>query len=425
MIRGATALGGLGTPALIVAWGAAVWWLMATLYPESGLRRGRQPIRIALFALIASALVPLGLANRTALVAADSRAADRGLLYLIATAGIALLIADGIHTLERLEVLLRRIVLAASLIAIVGLAEYESKHNFIPTIFDRIPFLSQSRAVDFAGAASDFTSIRRVSGTAIHPIEFGVVLAMALPLAAHFALVDRDNRGWRRWWKPVVILMAELTAQSRSGILVIIVASLVLLPAWPRAVRRRLYLLAVPALLAGKVIFPGLIGTIRNSFLGVKQDSSYQFRVARYPKIFHFISQRPLFGRGFQTFDAHTFFPVDNQYLMSLIETGIIGTLIFAAMLGTAIALVASARRYAATPEQRLLATALLASVSGVTVAFATFDFFSFAMATGTFFLLIGCSGAMWRIMREQPPREPAPREPAVPTAQPDQQLLH
>ena len=153
-----------------------------------------------------------------------------------------------------------------------------------------------------------------------------------------------------------MIVMAELMAQSRSGILVIAVATLVLLPAWPRAVRRRIYIGSVPALIAARVVFPGLLGTIQGLFLGYRSDPSYQFRVAWYPKIFHYISDHPFFGRGFQTFDAKTFFPVDNQFLMSLIETGIIGTLIFVALLVTAITLAAKSAKWATSENERLLA---------------------------------------------------------------------
>ena len=91
---------------------------------------------------------------------------------------------------------------------------------------------------------------------------------------------------------------------------------------------------------------------------------------------------------------------------MSLIETGIIGLLVFIAALGTGITLANQARRWALTDEERLLAQALLAAVAGVTAAFATFDFFSFQIATGTFFLLLGACGAVWRILRARGARE-------------------
>src|SRR4051812_23712306 len=57
------AFGGLGAPAIFVAWGALAWWFFATVYPSSGLNRGLQPIRLAIFAFLASLLLSFGFAN--------------------------------------------------------------------------------------------------------------------------------------------------------------------------------------------------------------------------------------------------------------------------------------------------------------------------------------------------------------------------
>lgn len=396
-------LGGLGAPAIIVAFGGLAWWIFATLYPGSGLHRGLQPIRWALFALVASILVSLAMANRGSIPGDQARLADRGVLLILAMAGIALLIADGMDSLERLQVLLQRIVTAVACISVVGIIEYETTNNFVASVFNKIPLLSPTMVVPFADFRAELnSSTRRVSGTAIHPIEFAVVLAMALPLAAHYALTDEVRHGWRRWWKVAVIFVAQPLAQSRSGIIAIAVAAVILLPAWPRAVRQKLYVWAIPAAIAGRVLFPGLLGTVRNLFLNYKNDPSYKDRIARYPKIFRFIHQHPWFGRGFQTFDAKTFFATDNQYLMSLIETGIIGTLVLIALFVTAVVLATSTKKWAQSEHERMLAQALLASTAGVAVSFATWDVFAYIMATGMIFLLLGSAGALWRLQRER-----------------------
>src|SRR5689334_748704 len=85
-------LGGLGAPAAIFALGAFAWWFLATLYPGSGLHRGPQPIRIAMFVFIASITASLAIANRGEFPADQVRLGDRGLLLAFALAGIALLI---------------------------------------------------------------------------------------------------------------------------------------------------------------------------------------------------------------------------------------------------------------------------------------------------------------------------------------------
>jgi O-antigen ligase len=396
-------LGGLGAPAVLFGWAAFAWWAVAWMFPGSGVNTERQPIRIAMFAVFATILISYAVSNQGPVPPAQARAADRGILYMLAMLGICLLVADGVDTFARLRTLLERLVLAAGLIAVLGIIQYELKLDFVTSVFDTLsPLLSRTGQVAFAGGDNSFTSIRRVAGTAVHPIEFAVVLAMALPLAAHFALLDRVRTGWRRWWKIFAIAIAELMAQSRSGIFSAFIAFLILVPAWPVFIRRKLYRWAIPAVLAARLAFPGLIGTIRNLFLGFQSDPSYKSRTEDYAKIPDLVKHHPWFGRGFQTFLPKDFFYLDNQFLMSLIETGFIGLLVFIAALATGITLANQARRWAITDEERLLAQALLAGVAGVTAAFATFDFFSFQIATGTFFLLLGSCGAIWRILRAQ-----------------------
>ncbi len=397
-------LGGLGAPAILFGWAGFVWWAISWTFPGSGVHTERQPVRIAMFAMLATILVSFGTANRAPLAGDQARAADRGILFVLAMMGICFLVADGIDSFAELRKLLERLVLAAAWIAVVGILQYELKVDFVPSVFDSLsPLLSRtSQAVYFARGDSAFASIPRVAGTAVHPIEFAVVLAMVLPIAAHFALLDRVRTGWRRWWKVIVITIAELLAQSRSGMLSTFIAFAILVPAWPVFVRRKMYKWAIPSVLVARVAFPGLIGTIRNLFLGFQSDPSYKSRTEDYAKIPALVKEHPWFGRGFQTFLPKKFFYLDNQFLMSLIETGIIGLLAFIGALVTGITLANQARRWALTDEQRLLAQALLASVAGTTAAFATFDFFSFQIATGTFFLLLGACGAVWRVLRAE-----------------------
>ena len=44
------------------------------------------------------------------------------------------------------------------------------------------------------------------------------------------------------------------------------------------------------------------------------------------------------------------------------------------------------------------MAQALAATIAAGFVTFAMYDFFGFALGTGLFFLVLGCTGALWRI---------------------------
>jgi len=85
-----------------------------------------------------------------------------------------------------------------------------------------------------------------------------------------------------------------------------------------------------------------------------------------------------------------------------------------------------NARRRSSDPEPRHLAQCLAASVAVPTVSFATLDALSFAIAAGLTFLMLGCVGALWRLVRTEaalpgngprpPGSEPHPPHPQAPT---------
>jgi O-antigen ligase len=111
-----------------------------------------------------------------------------------------------------------------------------------------------------------------------------------------------------------------------------------------------------------------------------------------------FIAHHPWFGQGFQTFFPQTYFFVDNQYLTSLIETGVVGALALLTLFVTGWLTARSARLAAVDAQTRDLAQCLAASVAAAAVSFGTFDGLEFSIAPGLCFLLLGCVGAAWRL---------------------------
>jgi hypothetical protein len=394
-------LGSIGTPAVLIGWLAFAWWTVSRILPGSGLDRRGQPIRYALFFFVVCVALSFAIANLEPMVGDQSTSAVRALLMVFSLVGITLLIADGIVTFDRLRVLLRRLVDVGAFLAIVGVFEYVTKANFVTTFFEFIPGLSQNSDVAFAGP-NEFSSIVRVSGTAVHPIEFGVVLAMIVPIAFVFAFMDREKTGFARWWKVGIIAMGEPMAQSRSGILALVVGAIVLLPALPRTTRRSMLKWSPAFIVSMRLVFPGLIGTIFSLFANFQNDPNFTSRTADYKQVGKFIAAQPVFGRGFGTFLPKDFFFLDNQYILSTIETGYVGLVFTVALLLTGVSLAFQARRWALTDERRLIAQALLASLVGAALAFATFDFLSFQMASGTLFVLMGAAAAAWRILRRE-----------------------
>lgn len=337
-------------------------------------------------------------ANRHSMPTLELNAADRGLIMMSGWLGVLLVAADGIGSMDRLKTLLRRIVIGATAMAALGMTQFftgldAAKYIVIPGLTAHQPFsdlLSRSH-------------LNRPSATALHPIEFGAVLAMIFPLAIHQARFAPPGLRLRRWLQVALIGMTLPMTVSRSAILGIVACGIVILPTWPKRDRRLAYLVALVSFVMMWGMIPGLLGTLRNLFLQVGSDSSSTSRTGAFSTAAPFIAQHPWFGRGFGTFLPQTYFFFDDQYLGSLVETGVIGLLALLALLATGWFAARAARRVTVDPEIRHLAQCLAASVVVATVAYATFDALSYTMAAGLTFLLLGCVGAAWRLTRSKP----------------------
>jgi hypothetical protein len=324
--------------------------------------------------------------------------ATRGLIEVFAVGGVALIASEGIRSRERLNVLLQRVVYGAGFMALAGDVEAMTKFSLAQHLkFPGLKINSRIIGERARGAGGLF----RVAGTATHYIEFGVVLGMLLPLAIHYAIFS-PTRGRRHFnWMITVLMAAGVPfAVSRSAAAACFVAVFILACCWTW--RARVNALVIAAILAVgmKVAKPGLIGTIRSLFTHAKSDPSISGRTTDYGPSFTFISQRPWFGRGAGTFIPTRYRILDNQVLLTTIESGIVGLIAFIGLFLGGAAVAHRVGKFSPDPETRHLAYALLGVfVAGFLASF-TFDSFSFPMFTMVVFLILGVAGALWRLDR-------------------------
>jgi hypothetical protein len=153
------------------------------------------------------------------------------------------------------------------------------------------------------------------------------------------------------------------------------------------------------AAVALKLMVPGLLGTLKSLFANASNDPSTQGRTDDYAAAGYYIDRAPFFGRGISTFIPELYRVLDNAYLGWLIEAGVVGLLV---MLGFFLSVVGvafhSRLRARGDEETRDLGAALAAGMLSTLVALATFDGLGFAMCAGLLFLLIGATGALWRL---------------------------
>lgn len=403
-------LGAAGTPATMLGLVAFVWWIYGRVVPGSGLARGRQPVRtaLAIFAIAAIVSYILSFTGRF-LLGNEVNNADRTLIGFVSTAGIVLLCADGISSIARLNTLLRWLFGLSGLLAFFGLIQFFTGFD-IATVMS-FPGLTENFDINDNLARSIFN---RISVTAVHPIEFGVFLATMWPLAIHYALwsATRPQRAVR-WVGVAMISVALMMTLSRSAILGVGIAGIIIIAPWSWRRRANAMALVILFTISMRLFVPGLVGTLRGLFLEIQGDSSFTARTDRLPAAFGLIHDSPWFGRGVGTLLPENLYPVlplDNQLLATTIEMGIVGLVALVLVFVIGFATARGARRRAADRETKELGQALAASLAACFVSFVTFDAVSFPMVMGGLAFVLGSAGTLWRLTGEAQRQRASPR---------------
>jgi O-antigen ligase len=191
-------------------------------------------------------------------------------------------------------------------------------------------------------------------------------------------------------------------------------AAIALFIGW--SARRRVWMVVacVGFLAAIKVLSPDLLHTFRSLFQNADQDTSVQWRTHDYATAKELISQHLWLGRGTGTWYAPKHEVFDNQYLLTLVDSGVFGLATFIGISVAGVYAAVRVRRLSATPlhsttpgSDRDLALALFASLAVVFPTYATFDFAAFPHVSATAFLLAGISGALLRVVRAEATAQP------------------
>ncbi len=390
-------LGSAGAPSTILAIAMLFLWAWFQIHRDRPLFgfAGFQWVRAAMLGWLIIMLIVYAHAMSSPIPSDEVSPADSGLLKLVGWAGVILVANDSIPSLERHRTVVRRLVIGVGIIAVFGLFQAATKQLWIDSL--RIPGLTAGTA-DWSLAGRN--GLARPSGTSTHPIEYGVVLTMVLPLVIVYALKSPTRR-WLYRALLCVVTFAVFLSISRSALLCAVVGFVVLATSWSVAARLRAVLFAAAIAAVVYVTVPGVLGTITSLFTGASEDSSIASRTNSFDLAEQFISTSPLLGRGFGTF-LPKYWILDNGYLGLLIEGGILALAGLLALIVTAAFAGRRARRLAVNEFDRDLAQALVASIAAGACGLGFFDTFAFPQSAGTFFLLVGMAGATLRLTRAE-----------------------
>jgi O-antigen ligase len=375
---------------LLVAWGTS-------LLIDPRVRLRRTPFDIPL-GLIVAAVFASVLAN-PARVSSLGSYVVKSLTFFLSFVLLFCLIVSVVRSERHVAVLVRVLVLGGALLGAAAMVERRTSYNVFDHLQGVVPVLR------FEGDPG--TELRagrlRVTGSAQHPIALGAAFVMLLPLAVYLMKSSR----WRGWWALAagLIFLGTLATSSRTAIVMLIVVGLVFL--WLRPVEtRRLWPLLLPMVVVVHLTLPGAIGTIRGAFfpqggLLAEQSTVVQGnqelangRLADLSPSLQEWSRHPLLGEGFGT--RVTGFTesfinaaiLDDQWLVTLLETGILGLAAWLFLLVRAVRRLGREAKADPSPRGWLMA-ALAASIASFGVGMVTFDAFSFIQVTFLFWILL------------------------------------
>lgn len=383
----------LGRPSLIVGFLLFFWWVVTRFSPGLAMQ-GPQPIRWAFFGWFAVLMVGYAVGFLRGLTSMEANAADRTMLYFCVFGGAVLTASDGLQNWVRLRSLLKALVGTATFVAAFGVIEYVMNRDLSYMLL--IPGLQEKGWIP---TLEDRGAGARVASTTGHYIELAAYLAVVLPFALHFAVFARRPRD-----RVVAILCSIVIAAgiastiSRTGIVSVVIMFLALVPVWTWRMRYNIGIVIAGVVVAGMGVKPSLFNTLFHLFDNPTQNSSISVRYERYPMAFKFISERPWLGRGTGTWVPPQYQVMDNQWLDTLLNNGIVGAVAYAALHITAITLAARALKRSDAPEVRHLCAALISTQFMGLIVAATFDSLAYLTYATTLGLTIGLCGTVWRL---------------------------
>jgi O-antigen ligase len=378
-------------------------WI-ASLLVDSRTRIRRTGFEGPIALIVGAVLVSLA-ANPGRVAGAPS--VNKSLMFFMSYILVFFLIVSTVRRIDEVDFLAKTLVASGAVVAVFAVIEARTGFNVFNHLSRVIPLLHGG---EIAGA--EFTRVGtgrlRVFGSAEHPIALSAALVMLTPLALYLGRRYRQ----RRWWAcALVLIVACASTVSRTGIVMFLAVAVVFVILRPREARR-FWPAIIPALLVIHVALPGTLGSIKNSFAppgGLVKEQTDQAvgsgRLASLGPGLHEWKQQPLFGEGYATRLAPSSSPqggpqggqqgfiLDDQWLSTLIETGVVGFFAWLWFFGRAIR--RFGREAKEDSDRGWLLTSIVASIAAYAVGMLTYDSFGFAQVTFLLFILVALGASL------------------------------
>jgi O-antigen ligase len=379
---------------VVVALLVAGWIASLLVDPAVRLRRSGLELPIVLVGITTVASV---LANPQRVNALQPTVL-KSLTFLLSFVLVFYLVVSVVRAPAVIGAVVKTLVAGGAVVAVLAIVEARTGATLFTRLDAILPFLTPDPSfqpeIDRGGAMRAF-------GPAEHPIALGAALAMLVPFAVYLVRTASP-----RWYVALVPLAAGvLSTVSRTSVIMLFVIGIVFLALRPRETRR-LWPVLVPLLVVTQLALPGTLGSLKQAFLpegGLIQEQrgsagscTSAGRIADLGPTLAEVGKKPLLGHGYgtrmTTGEEANACILDNQWLGTLLDVGVLGALAWLGLFLTVIRRWGGAARDHS--DNGWLLVAATAAVTAYAVAMFTFDAFSFIQVTLLLFVVLGIGAA-------------------------------
>jgi O-antigen ligase len=311
----------LDRPVLLLI--VALWILSLTIL--DGAQRVRfTPIHYAFVGFVLIAILSLVYNAETTVRLGEMELGVRKLALLISYLTLFVVVASGVRPGE-VRAFMTFMCGLAVVTALAVIWEYRFEYNaFFTWTHSILPVTIPAELGN-----SDSIGRRSIIGPTIHPLAPAMMMACAMPYALISMYESRELRRKILWGVAAGIMFAAALATQRKTSIVAPVAVLAVLAAYRPRMLRQLVPGLIGLFIIAHIFTPGALGGVGNQLLPQNMFgvASTVDRQSDYSAIEPDVINRPLLGRGYETYDQKKYRILDNQFLTTIIGTGIIGIL--------------------------------------------------------------------------------------------------
>ena len=405
-----------------------VGWIVSLLCdPRVKIRRTgfEGPLGVILFSIVGSLVLNPSRLSGVMSFVIKSLSLEASFLLII------YVVVSVVRTRAILDWLVKVLVIAGAIEGLGAIVERKLSYNIFNHEHLLLPIFHFNI---LATAVNTRNGAIRAQGSSGHPIELSATMAMLVPFAIYLGV----TRGERRWYGAGLVMLAgDFAGGSRTGLISIVVMLIVFLWLRPRETLK-MWPALIPLLIVVHFLDPGALGGFYQGFFpkgglvaeqsqtfngvgGVQENASRLSRLG--PELHEFGNYNPLFGEGFGTrITGRTSLTeklngpldyafsgqntpgngaqdnaeiLDDQWLGTLLETGVFGMIGWVWLFGRAIRrLGARAKLERETPDG-WLPVAIAAALAGFVASMLFYDAFSYDQADFLTHLLIGFTAAL------------------------------